>query len=847
MVRLFSFLSAFAVAMILTAGAGVYWISAAQIAQSNQRSAAAVAKSVALSITAQINLLTHMLEKMAQDPEVLAAVTSADASQLTTVAAKLEKHLPDILKVRLLLPGVSELDDKSVPKMGYADLDMVRQTFTQNQLPAIQGDNGPDRHLAMTRRIMLNDRVVGVILASLNYSFVNKTIQAAELKDGHLELKQAALALGSIGTPVSSGQSGDAPIKVANTSWDLHYQYADSASSTELAIVAGIIALPALLAMLALFMGYRKLSNLLTQDLGSVLKAYKDLMTNKLQGTYPVKLSEMNAVISTLVQFKRVMDNQDDFVVNDNDTTDFETSGFFDESEGHIRQEILPKAPKAVAQTEGIGFKKSLTERTQPAKAEIVEKTVPDSFDMPLSPKKISAQDTIFRAYDIRGIAGKTLTKETVYDIGRALATQAKEQGGKTVVVAQDGRTSSPTLAEALAKGIIATGLNVLDIGMVPTPVLYFVAKHTEGRSGVMVTGSHNPANYNGLKIVIHGETLAGEKIQQIKACIDNQAYATDKPGNIEQNYQFSNEYIGIISEDIHIARPMTVVLDCGNGVAGKLGPMLLKTLGCEVMELFCDIDGTFPNHHPDPSNPTNLTELIATVKHYKADIGIAFDGDGDRLGVVDSNGKIIWPDRQMMLFAKDVLAAKPGAEIIYDVKCSRHLAEQIAKYGGRPTMWKTGHSLMKAKLKETGAKLAGEMSGHIFFNDRWFGFDDALYAAARLIEILSRDTRSSAEVFADFPDSINTPELNVALAEGENFAFMDSLLASAKFSGGKITTIDGIRVDFADGWGLVRASNTTPSLVIRFEADSEAAMRRIQEQFRQLMKKIKTDIALPF
>ncbi len=607
------------------------------------------------------------------------------------------------------------------------------------------------------------------------------------------------------------------------------------------------------------------------------------MMTNKLQGSYSVKLPEMNAVISTLVQFKRVLSNQDDDLANDNNAVDFEISGFFDESddcmaatapgslaafppsmeggsgdktprmkEAEQPKENMTKAPKASilseagAVAEDVGFNIPAVETRKP---EIVEKTVPDSFDMPpsIAVKKTADPGIIFRAYDIRGIVGKTLTKEVVYDIGRALGTQAKEHGCKTVVVGRDGRISSPALAEVLSKGIIATGLNVLDIGMVPTPVLYFVTKHTEGRSGVMITGSHNPADYNGLKMVVNGETLANERIQQLKTCIANQVYATDNPGSIEQNSQFSNEYLGVISEDIHIARPMTVVLDCGNGVAGELGPKLLKTLGCEVRELFCDIDGTFPNHHPDPSNPKNLTELITTVKHYKADIGIAFDGDGDRLGVVDSNGKIIWPDRQMMLFAKDVLAGKPGSEIIYDVKCTRHLADQITKYGGRPTMWKTGHSLMKAKLKETGAKLAGEMSGHIFFNDRWFGFDDALYSAARLLEILSKDTRSSAEVFAGFPDSINTPELNVALEEGENFTFIDSLFAAANFTDGKITDIDGLRVDFPDGWGLVRASNTTPSLVIRFEADSEAAMRGIQEQFRQLMMKIKPDIALPF
>ncbi|WP_333873934.1 phosphomannomutase/phosphoglucomutase [Methylobacter sp.] len=850
MVRLFSLLSVFAVLMILSAGAGVYWISAAQIKQSKQDSTAAVAKSVALGIAAQVNLLTDTLEKMAQDPEVLAAVTGTDTAQLTTVAAKLEKHLPGALKVRLLLPGVSELDDKSVPKMGYADLDMVRETFSTNQLPAIQGDIGPDRHLAITRKIIQNNQAVGVILASLNYDFISKTVQAAELKNGHLELKQATLVLGAAGDPVAGEQDDDAPIKVANTGWELHYQYAGSADSTGLTLVAGMIAIPTLLALLAFFIGYRKLSTLLTQDLASVLKACKDLMNNKLQGTYPVQLSEMNAVISTLVQFKRVLDNQDSDVAGDNNhVADFGMSGFFDDfDDGMDAGDVVEVEQRiersSMAQTDDVNFTKPVAPSNKP---EIVEKTVPDFFDMPVSTKKNADTSTIFRAYDIRGIVGKTLTKDVVYDIGRALGTQAKEHGGKTVVVGRDGRTSSPALEEALAKGIIATGLNVLDIGMVPTPVLYFVARHTEGRSGIMITGSHNPADYNGLKMVINGETLADQRIQQLKTCIANQAYATGKPGSIEQNSQFSNEYLGIISEDIHIARPMTVVLDCGNGVAGELGPKLLRTLGCEVMELFCDIDGTFPNHHPDPSNPKNLSELIATVKHYKADIGIAFDGDGDRLGVVDSNGKIIWPDRQMMLFAKDVLAGKPGSEIIYDVKCTRHLADQIIKYGGKPTLWKTGHSLMKAKLKETGAKLAGEMSGHIFFNDRWFGFDDALYSAARLLEILSRDPRSSAEVFADFPDSINTPELNVALEEGENFTFINNLLAAAKFTGGKITDIDGMRVDFPNGWGLVRASNTTPSLVIRFEADSEAAMTRIQEQFRQLMKKIKPDIILPF
>ncbi|MDD5577695.1 MAG: phosphomannomutase/phosphoglucomutase [Methylobacter sp.] len=839
MARLFSLMSVIAVLMILIAGVGVYLKSAALIAQAKQDSADAIAKGVTLTLSEQIDLLNRMLDKMAQDPALLSAVASADPGLLTAAAANLEKHFPDALKIRLLLPGVSKLDEQSVPRMGYADLDMVRETFTKNQMPGIQGDNGPDRHLAMTRRIMQNGQVAGVILASLNFDFIGKIVQAAAVEDGYIELRQEKLVLGASGKKIDTEQAGNIKIAVPNTGWELDYHYIAGPDPGEFSLIAAIIIVPALIAMLAFFVGYRRLSGLLAQDLSSIMKAFKDMMSRKLQGNYPVNLNEMNAVISTLVQFKRVLDTEEDHETLVTDDDNFDLDGFFDESPDYGLNEGV---------VEDMPFNKTASlAKNNFIEPEIIGEAVPKIPEVKAGANKTDEKAAIFRAYDIRGIADKILTREVVFDIGRALGTDAKNQGCKAVVIGRDGRTSSPYLAEALAKGLVSTGQNVLDIGMVPTPVLYFVAQHTEGRSGVMVTGSHNPAEYNGLKMVINGETLAGERIQQLRQCIEKQVFATGETGSIAQNDRFVNEYIGTISEDIHIARPMLVVLDCGNGVAGKLGPVLLRTLGCEVIELFCAVDGAFPNHHPDPSKPENLVELIAAVKHYQADLGIAFDGDGDRLGVIDSNGKIIWPDRQMMLFAKDVLAGKPGAEIIYDVKCTRHLAGQIKKYGGRPLMWKTGHSFMKAKLKETGAKLAGEMSGHIFFNDRWFGFDDALYSAARLIEILSRDTRASAEVFAEFPDSINTPELNVALAEGENFAFMESLFSAADFKEGKITTIDGLRVDFPHGWGLVRASNTAPELAIRFEADSKEDLISIQEQFRKLMKKIKPDIRLPF
>ncbi|NOU23900.1 MAG: phosphomannomutase/phosphoglucomutase [Methyloglobulus sp.] len=841
MERLFSVLTATTVIMILIAGTGVYLSSKIVVTTAKEEAALSAAKGVAQTLSKQINLLDNTLDKMAQDPEVIAAITSANSSSLSAMASRLEKYLPGIRKVRLFQVGSIELDETNEPRMGYGDVDMVKATFQDNPLPAIQGDAGPDRHLAITRRIMQGNQAAGVILASMSFDFISQSLIDATIENGYMELRQAKLVLASAGGKNDSGDDFN-QLKVAGTNWEIYYRDPNSSNLGQAAVIFGFIFIPALFTLMAFYICHRQLSVLLAQDQDWILQAFKDVLTDKPKGSYPVSLTGMNAVIASMVRFNVDVEKQALNSVKNTDD-DFELEGYFDEfshPEPAIQKVrgIVVTEPETTL-TNAATKEQAATESPLAGTPEIIDK-------LPEIPKKIDEKAAIFRAYDIRGIVGKTLTKEIVYDIGRAVGSEAKDLGCKTVVVGRDGRISSPDLAGALSRGIVSTGCHVLDIGMVPTPVLYFVVQHTDGRSGVMITGSHNPADYNGLKLMIKGETLAGARIQQLKQRIDSQAFAIGE-GSIEQNSMFVGEYIGTVCEDIQVTRNMKIVLDCGNGVAGDLAPMLLKTLGCEVIELFCDVDGSFPNHHPDPSKPENLVELINMVKKHNADLGLAFDGDGDRLGVVDSKGKIIWPDRQMMLFAKDVLAGKPGSEIIYDVKCSRHLPAQIIKYGGRPLMWKTGHSFMKAKLKETGAKLAGEMSGHIFFNDRWFGFDDALYSAARLLQILSEDPRSSAEVFADFPDSINTPELNVELAEGENFKFIESMFASANFTGGKVTDIDGMRLDFADGWGLVRASNTTPSLVIRFEADSNEALASIQEQFRQLMQKVRPDIKLPF
>ena len=454
---------------------------------------------------------------------------------------------------------------------------------------------------------------------------------------------------------------------------------------------------------------------------------------------------------------------------------------------------------------------------------------------------------SIFKAYDIRGIVGENLTPAIVTQIGQAIGSEAIAQGSAQVVVARDGRLSGLELLTALITGLQAAGCQVIDIGMVPTPVLYFATYHLNTGNGVMLTGSHNPPNYNGLKIMIGGEALSGERIQALKTRIDNNELSYGS-GTLKK-IDIGAAYIKRITDDIKLTRSFKVIIDAGNGVTGVLAPQLIRALGCEVVELFCEIDGHFPNHHPDPSVPANLVEMIATVKSENADLGFAFDGDGDRLGVIDAKGNIIWPDRQMILYATDLLKRHPGAQIIYDVKCSRHLDHAIQQHGGQPLMWKTGHSLIKAKMKATGALLGGEMSGHIFFKERWYGFDDALYTAARLLEILSPDSRLPEEVFAALPDAANTPELKLELEQfGEHFELMQKIRDTFQFEAAvQIATIDGVRADFPDGWGLVRPSNTTPTLIFRFEADNLAALNRIQAQFRQQLLAIDKQLKLPF
>lgn len=453
--------------------------------------------------------------------------------------------------------------------------------------------------------------------------------------------------------------------------------------------------------------------------------------------------------------------------------------------------------------------------------------------------------ENIFRAYDIRGVVDNELTPDVVFTLGLALGSVIREKNQNKVVVARDGRISGPHLMPALQAGLLKTGCEIIDVGEVPTPFLYFANYHFDIQNGIMITGSHNPREYNGLKIIVDKQVFCGEDIKNLLVRIKDRNFIFGE-GSVRKD-NIVEAYFNRVLSDIKLSKKLKVVIDCGNGIAGKFAPDLFEKMGCNVIPLFCEVDGNFPNHHPDPTRLENLLDLKEAIIKHKADIGLAFDGDGDRLGILTNKGELIWPDRQLMLHAQDMLKRNPAAKIVFDVKCTRYLPQVIKDAGGEPIMWKTGHSFIKSKMSEVKALLGGEMSGHFFFKERWYGFDDGLYAGARILEILSNTAKNSQEVFAELPDSINTPELKLSLEDSYKFAFIDDLIKASSFEGGDLTTVDGLRVDFDDGWGLVRASNTTPCVIFRFEANDENALARIQNLFRDKVSAIDKTLELPF
>ena len=785
---------------------------------------------------------------LAKDADIADLLMAGDASPLRAREESLRYVFPSVVNVQLLPPGLVQVDMEASPPLSYAALAQMRLAENSNQAPPaeVQLFNTPQQHVNIVRRVMdpAGTGVVGHIVLSLHNELLQGMLDDLQQLSGYIELRQD----GAKGAPLVVASQGDAAVRegeptrvvpIAGSRWQVAYWPAVNNIAYLAGIsvrVLGAYAVAAAVMMLLILVQVRKVVKALRIDEVSMVTLMKDFREGRVRQGYECGLAELRNTLEFMHQLALGAQSGS------------KPAGLPEGVDAAAEMQAVEESAAGLQQSAGSqdnDYEKGVT-ANYGAVAQTDNLILEDeSQDLQTGQDMNGIDASIFRAYDIRGVVDRTLTTDAVRLIGRAVGSEALQRGRDTVVVGRDGRLSGPALSEALIAGISSTGCNVKDIGCVPTPVLYFATHYLDTQSGVVVTGSHNPPEYNGLKIVIDGETLSGESIQDLHRRIEAANFISGQ-GNVE-TINVVPDYIERIRGDVSLERPLRVVIDCGNGVAGGVAPELLRELGCEVVELFCEVDGNFPNHHPDPSKVENLKDLISAVRDREADIGLAFDGDGDRLGVVTSAGTVIWPDRVLMLYAMDILDRNPGGQIIYDVKCTRFLDGIIREHGGKPLMWKTGHSFIKAKIKETGALLAGEMSGHIFIKERWYGFDDGLYAAARLLEILAKDPRSSTDVFADLPDSVNTPELNVGMQEGEPPVFIERLLENAHFEGASISTIDGLRADFEDGWGLVRSSNTTPVLVLRFEADNDAALQRIMGEFRRVMLQVNADLSLPF
>jgi len=758
------------------------------------------------AVQVQLKNISARMEVVATDNRVLKAVSGGTEAQRAALAKEFSVAFPGIWTLRLMSSDIVSTNADLEPPLGYADLDMLnRSVSSAKPVPAeVHGAGGKMANVVLVQPVLdpLTGDVAGHIMAYYHQRDLNQWLKKGSKFPGKLELVQSIDGASTLSL-FAAGNAGEMPaaqhsLAVPGANWRL-LATADlgrTPASTEMLTALAAMLLAALvLSALVVYGLHGRYRKALRTDLATV-KRFLDGREAASVDAVQVRVEELRETVNALWQ------------------TDVDTSY---------------SATEGLATEAGVDLELDLVDADETA-------PVMPSVELPMQ---------IFRAYDVRGVVGVDFTAEIVQALGQAFGSEAYEQGQQTVVVGRDGRLSGDELSTALIAGLRNSGRDVKDLGIVPTPVLYFATHFLGSSSGVMLTGSHNPPEYNGLKMVLNGDAMTGTAIHELRERL-RMGNLLAGQGDVDE-IDLVADYISRVSSDINVERPLRLVVDCGNGSASDVAPELLRELGCDVTELFCEVDGDFPNHHPDPSDPINLEALIKEVRGQGADLGVAFDGDGDRIGVVDSDGNIIWPDRLMMLFAQDVLIRNPGAIIIYDVKSTAKLGEFVLQNGGRGLMWKSGHSLIKARMKETGALLAGELSGHICFKERWFGFDDALYAAARLVELLSYDPRSSAEVFEELPNSLSTPELKVELPEGRNFSVMDALMADHDFGDGQISDIDGLRVEYSDSWGLVRASNTTPSLTFRFEADDKSAMRHVQDVFRSQILKVDPSIALPF
>ena len=773
------------------------------------------------------------VKAIAANPELIDALTSGSDETRAALATRLTPHLHGVLALRLLPADYGDPVPSAKPPLTYASVSMLNHSREEAKDVAMEAHLGgtPEEHLVILKRVTAagadgKPTLLGFVHLSLELELLRKTLSEDAPKRSYVEIRQIP---GNTVAAHGVKPSGDVPstnshvpesrfvVTVASAGVAQQLAGRDSGHGMLLPAIAVLLACGGVIGVM--LMRRRGGTSLALGGEGSVIYtgAIKAILDGAHPGLEQLLPGGARAGNGRSMPVESALAYADDIT---------RIKGVPAASVSEVP--TLPQTNSSVLDID-------------------LDFNLDGMMDEPVYGEgKVDA--SIFRAYDIRGVVGETLTEESVYEIGRALGAEAEARGQKTVVVARDGRHSSEPFMQALAKGLLESGRDVLDIGLAPTPVLYFATNYLDAHSGVMITGSHNSANYNGLKIVLDGQTLSGEAIQAIRRRVDSRDFV-EGTGSM-QSTDIVAEYIRRISEEIPVSLgdALKVVVDCGNGVPGMVAPAILRAIGHDVVELFCDVDGDFPNHHPDPSQPENLQQLIAAVQDEGADLGLAFDGDGDRLGVVDAEGNIIWPDRQMILFARDILARNPGAKVIYDVKCSRHLPIEIEAAGGEAILSKTGHSIIKNLMQDTGALLAGELSGHIFFRDRWYGFDDALYAAARLLEILVNSGKPPAEVFAELPGGLATPELRLDMPEARHAQFMDKVMdATAEFEYAEINTLDGMRADFVDAWGLIRPSNTTPCLTLRFEGDDAESLEDVKNRFRKMIKSIDPSLKLPF
>jgi phosphomannomutase/phosphoglucomutase len=726
-------------------------------------------------------------------------------------AARIASWLPGVLDVRLLPADWQKTDplDQGLPApLGFAGVEMVRrvvQTGKPSSAEIHQADIGQP-YLALAVPLWRDERAVGVLFAAYPADTLNQLVHDFEPLPGVLRLEQVVDKRNYVLTEIEGGFRWDREslntTPVPGTIWQIRYAAAPQlAFGLDLVPFLGFVLLGLVPLALIFWLQLRLLARALRHDLDGVVEQTDAFVRAQPAAAMHPRLALTSDLLRRIGKVLR----------------------------DARQQPAEPAAPEPAA----------------PAHTTAAASSAPAAAAVPaatLEPVSIPAE--VFRAYDIRGQVDAQLNPGFALRLGMAVA--GKLGGAGNVVVGRDARHASQALQDALMEGLQRSGCDVVDLGMAPTPLVYFAQAEMGAAGAVVVTGSHNPSQDNGFKIVIGDQVLAGAELAALRGVMQQEQLPAATQGQ-QVRREVSSDYLARITADVALARPLKVVVDAGNGVAGPLAVAALRAIGCEVVELFCEPDGSFPNHHPDPSRPENLAALAREVPAQQADIGLAFDGDGDRLGVVDSAGRHIWPDRVLMLLAQDVLIRQPGTDILYDVKSSRHLGRFVLGHGGRPIMGPSGHARMRARMAETGALLGGEFSGHFFISERWFGFDDALYAAARLLEIIAADPRSTAEQFDDLPASPSTPEFYLPLQEGQSAALMERLAAKVDFADAELVTTDGLRIEFADGWGLVRASNTVPSLVFRFEADDEAALARVQELVRDWLGRVAPELAVPF